>query len=341
MAAKGLVPLGPSDLVTVLYQLAHDPDPGVLAAANEKCGTLPDTILEGALGGELDQRVLDFYADRFRTREKILEILVLNTSIADETVARMAKRSSENISEVIATNEQRLLNHPKIIENLYSNKNARMSTVNRAIELAVRNKIVLEGIGAFKEVAVAIREELIVDEPGGTPQDREFAETMALGEDINREASPEQIEEELQEATPQSEKKELAYKRVAKMSTVEKIRASDLEPTLRPYLIRDNNKLVALAAIKSKGITDTEVLAYARNKNLPEEVVRHIANKKNWTKQYSVKKALVENPKAPLPRALSFLIHLREHDIRKIARSKNVPASIAQAAKNHLKKRSR
>lgn len=338
MAAKGLVPLGPSELVTVLYQLAHDPDEQVSAAAGEKCTTLPENIVQGALGGALDPRVLDFYVDRFRRQDKTLEIIIFNQAVDDETVARVAGWSSEALSEIIATNEQRLLRHPAIIENLYGNKKARMSTVNRASELAVRNDIELKGIAAYKEVKAAIKQELVVEEPGETFQDKQFSESMAIGDAIEQATNLDELDEKVEGGVPTEELK-YAHQKWASFTITEKIRAATLSPAYLPFAVRDGNRIVAVAAVKSGKLTDSQAVAYARNKTLHEEVVRFIADKKEWTKLYQVKLQLVGNPKTPLPKALNFLAHLREHDLRRVSRDKNVPAAISQAARNHLRKR--
>jgi hypothetical protein len=340
MAAKGLVPLGPAELMTVLYQLNHDPDEQVCAAASEKCTDLPENIVQGALKGDLDARVLDFYVDRFRRDDKTIEIIIFNHAIADETVARVASWSNERLSEVIATNEQRLLRHPEIIANLYNNKNARMSTVNRAIELAVRNEIELKGIAAYKEVKAAIKQELIVEEPGETLQDREFAAAMAAGDAIEQMTNPDEIEENVSSGVPTEELK-YAHQKWSAFSITDKIRAATLQPVFLPFAIREGNRIVALAAVKSGKITDSQAVAYSRNKTLHEEVIRYISDKKEWTKFYRVKLHLVENPKTPLPKALNFLSHLREHDLRRVSRDKNVPAAISQAARNQLRKRNK
>jgi hypothetical protein len=332
IAAKGLVPLKPADLLTVSYQLSFDQDEQIRAAAQERCTSLPENIL--------DARVLDFFADKYFRKERIIQIILLNRATADETVAKCAKKSNENISEIIATNEQRLLRYPSIIENLYLNKSARMSTVNRAIELAVRNNIILDGIAAFKEAAAAIQGELIIEELGGTPLDQAFSETLEIGEALEAEEGPDAVEKELSEELPASEKRMSIQAELGQMSTSEKVRMALLGSAAhRSILVRDTNRLVAMAAIKSPQVRDTEAMAYCRNKSLHEEVIRYISDKKEWTKHYAVKLNLIENPKTPLPRALNFLSHLRQHDLRAVSRNKNVPAAIAKAARNQLKKR--
>ena len=76
-------------------------------------------------------------------------------------------------------NEQRLLRHPAIIEALYLNKHVRMSTVDRAVELAARNGLDLKNIAIFSEIKAAIEGELIPEaseEPA--PDDFLFQENL-------------------------------------------------------------------------------------------------------------------------------------------------------------------
>ena len=341
MAAKGLVPLGPNELVTVLYQLAHDPDAQIAAAATEKGVGLPENILGGALGGALDPRVLDFYGRRLGSNEALLQVVAMNHATADETVVHIAKHSSEILSEIVATNEQRLLQHPPIIEALYHNKKARMSTVNRAIELAVRHGIVLDGIAAYKEVAAAIQGELITEELGPTPADEVFNRTMALGDILQLETGgDDELIDQADDESSVGQARESIQFMVGQMSVSEKIRAATLGTTAhRALLIRDANKLVALAAIKAPQVNAGEVEAFTRNRALPEEVVRFITTNRDWTKSYRVKLNLVQNPKTPLPAAMSYLTHLRQNDLREVSRSKNVPQAVAQAARHQLRKR--
>lgn len=338
MAAKGMVPLGPTDLVTVLYMLAHDSDENVAKTATEKCTTLPEGIIKGAMGSPLDGRVLDFYADRLFSNDAMLQTILLNHATADETVARMARRVNEALAEIIATNEQRLLGHPAIIEQLYQNRNARMSTVSRVVELAMRNGIQLLGIPAHKEIAAAISTELIIEEDGPVPSDNIFMDSLRIGDALEQEIGADGSDD-MDGAG--SEQRDSLEAQIANMNTSEKIRLAQLgNSSARALLVRDANKLVAMAAIKAPSVKDTEVASFVRNRALCEDVIRYIAGQKEWTKLYQVKLQLVENPKTPLPKAMNFLLYLRMPDIKNISRSKNCPAAIAKAAKNHVKRRS-
>jgi hypothetical protein len=105
---------------------------------------------------------------------------------------------------------------------------------------------------------------------------------------------------------------------------------------VRTLLLRDTNKVVAVAAIKNPRLTEQEVAAVASSKSTNEEVIRIVSNSREWTKSYGVKLALVQNPKTPLGVAMRFLPLLNHTDLKSIAKSKNLPSAIANQAKAML-----
>src|SRR5260370_22488950 len=89
MAARGLAPLAPADLVTALYQLGQSDDPAIKAAALKSAGEVPDKVLTSALADALDVRVLDFFARRMFKRDDLLDVILLNRRTADETFEQL------------------------------------------------------------------------------------------------------------------------------------------------------------------------------------------------------------------------------------------------------------
>ncbi len=47
----------------------------------------------------------------------------------------------------------------------------------------------------------------------------------------------------------------------------------------------------------------------------------------------------MENPKTPVPVATRLIQHLREADLKSVAKSKNVTGAVKDAAKRHLDRR--
>jgi hypothetical protein len=107
----------------------------------------------------------------------------------------------------------------------------------------------------------------------------------------------------------------------------------------RGKAIRDPIRIVAMAAIKSPAVTEFEAKSYAGNQTLAEDVIRYIANRREWTKNIQVKKALCRNPKTPITEAAKLLPFLLEKDLMMLSRSKGVPSAIAAQARKLIQQR--
>ena len=100
----------------------------------------------------------------------------------------------------------------------------------------------------------------------------------------------------------------------------------------RRTLIRDSNKVVQRAVLQSPRLTDQEVEAYASMANLTDEILRMIANNRNFRKNYTVIRNLMNNPKTPLDVTLHMLPMLNVIDLKKLCTNKNVPETLRSTA---------
>lgn len=121
--------------------------------------------------------------------------------------------------------------------------------------------------------------------------------------------------------------------KIRNMSVGQKIKLAYLgNKEVRNKLIRDRNKVVAGAVVKSGRLSDQEVAAFAGNKNLDSEVIREIAANREWIRKYPVKVALINNPKTPVSQAVSMVSQMQKKDLLQLTRNRNVPSVITQAA---------
>jgi hypothetical protein len=342
MAARGIAPgIRPAEMISVLAILAAG-EPGAAAEIAEKTlSALPDQLLAGALGSDLHPAAVDALAKRYAGRLDVVEKLLGMPRIHAETVAELARSGSEAVTELVATNEERLLANPRIIELLYMNKNTRVSTSDRLVDLATRNGAELSGLPAWREAATAIQGELIPEaseEP--TPDDVLFKETQILSEKLSSEADEDTHVEPEPGREVVKEKFLPLYKRIAQMTMSQKVRRAVIgSREERMLLVRDANRIVASAAVRSPLMQEPEVVLIARNRNVSDEVLRVIGSSPEWMKSYAVKKNLVENPKTPPSIATRLVQHLRENDLRQLSRSKNVTGVVQEAARRHLSRR--
>ncbi|PRQ08683.1 hypothetical protein [Enhygromyxa salina] len=144
----------------------------------------------------------------------------------------------------------------------------------------------------------------------------------------------------VREEDKQPASKESRMHQISLMRPLEKIRTALLGDKYdRSLLVRDSNKTVAMATIRSPKVRDDEAVAYAANRSLPQEVITYISNRREWVKLYTVKLHLVMNPKTPLARSMSLLGFLNRSDVQKVARSKAIPSALATAAKRKVQAR--
>lgn len=328
MAARGLAPIAdPADFLVVLYQLSIDKDKTVSDSAKTTAKGLPAHILEGALAKKLDARVLDFLAGQKKEDSKVLEKIIFHASTHGDTIAMIAKTGDAEIIGLVATNESKLLAFPKIIEEMYQNPKAPMAIVDRAVELAIRNNVEV-GIPAWEEVKQALEQK----NPGGAIDEADETEVEA-------QAAADQTIAKLSSDKVKTDEADI---QIRHMTISQKIRLASVGNAFtRSELIRDSKKIVAMAVIKSPAVSDNEVLKYAKDNSLIDDVVMYIANNRQWTRTYPMKLALVMNPKTPLRQTMTFMNFLRPPDLRLVAKSKDVPSAISLKAKQLLKTRNK
>jgi hypothetical protein len=352
MAVRGMAPLRPAELLIVMYQLSFDEDAAVKSAATAAPVGLPDRIVLTPLGESLPPQVLHFFAEHLpATRQQALEKILYNPVTADETFVLLARTLDERGLEIVFQNEVRLLRCPAIVETLYFNKRARMSSVTRALELCARNNVRPEGIPGFAEIVAAIKEDPNATAPSAADQifQAVLSHTDGVGA-VNTTAELAAITEHVAPAPGESgpvappeekaRKSSVSFTKFDELKIFEKIRLATVgNAYCRQVLIRDSNRLVAMSVIRSPSISDMEVVAAASNRALCDDVIRYIANNREFTKDYTVKQALVNNPKCPLASSLRLLNFLRPDDLKALSRSRNVPGALATAAKKLLQTR--
>ncbi len=125
------------------------------------------------------------------------------------------------------------------------------------------------------------------------------------------------------------------------MNAAQKVRLAVMgNREARDLLIHDPSKMISLAVLRNPKINENEIIKYAQQKNMSQEVILAIAKNERWIKKYEVKLAVVSNPKTPLTVAIKFLSHIHERDLKSLARDRNISPVLSRAAhETALKKR--
>jgi hypothetical protein len=325
MASKGALPLPPAELATVLFALMHDPDPEVKSTARDSLENLPEAVCGGVLSGPAHAAVLSHLARTFADDEEKLEKLALNPATSDETIAFLASTPSKRIVDIISNNQDRMLRAPEIVEALGKNP-----LTGRAVIERILNFLGVEHVAGEEDdpsEAAAEPEHISDDEA-------EAALRAVLGDELGhlaREFICESDDDvEIGENTN-------IYALIQNMTVMQKIKLARVgNKEARGFLIRDRNKIVAIAAISSPKVTVQEVGIIAKARNVSDEVLRVIARSGEWTRNYQVKLGLSANPKCPQPMAMKFVNYLQDRDLKALMRSKDVPTAISSHARRIL-----
>ena len=100
----------------------------------------------------------------------------------------------------------------------------------------------------------------------------------------------------------------------------------------RFMLIRDSARVVSAAVLESPKLTDSEVETFAALKNVAEHVLRIVASKRRFKRNYALKRILTSNPRCPNEVALPLIKELLVADLKKLMINKNVSDTVRNFA---------
>lgn len=321
IAARGALPLPPVEIASVLFALMHDDDAEIKATARDSLESLPDKVMSSVLSGPSHPAVLDHLAQVFRENEAHAETLVLNPATADSTVAFLAGQPIKNVVDIVANNQERLLRCPGIVDALGANPMTGRSVIDRIL--------------AFIGLEDAPDEAPIDPDSIGDDEARDALRAV-LGEDFAEHRSLLLDDHDQDDEVDTSTSGNL-YALIQNMSVFQKIKLGRMgNKEARGLLVRDRNKVVAIAAVTSPKITDNELIAIAKSRAVCDEVIRMVAMNKDVTRNYQVKHALATNPRTPQAMAMKFVNYLQDRDLMAIMKSKDVPTNISTHARRIL-----
>jgi hypothetical protein len=136
---------------------------------------------------------------------------------------------------------------------------------------------------------------------------------------------------------PENEDSQTTLQRIAAMNVAQRVAlAMKGSREERAVLIRDSNKIVAVAVLGSPKTTETEIESIAKMASISDDILRIIANNRAWTKRYGIIAALARNPKTPVAISMNLLGRLTEKDLRAISTDRNVPEILRITARQKL-----
>ena len=124
---------------------------------------------------------------------------------------------------------------------------------------------------------------------------------------------------------------------IDRMSTAQKLQlAMKGERMARMLLFKDPNKSIHTALLQNPRITIDEVKHIAGNRQTTVDALNFIATTREWLTNGSVVGALVRNPKTPGITAAQLIDRLPLAEVRKLAKSNDVPPPVQAAARRKV-----
>ena len=327
MAAQGVLPLKPEDLVDLWELLRHDPDEEVARTAGDALAAFPQDQLLPIVRDRQTAPALLGWALAHRTEPGIREAVLQNVSTADEAIEAVVAALPQDLAELVVINQVRLLRRTSLLEALEANPSLNNDQRRRLREL--------------RETFHVSEAAPVPEAPAPPPPPVPAAEAAAEPEPPLEEAplsEQEAVVQYLSEDERKQPEKLSTIQRLYKMNTAEKvITAIKGSREERGILVRDRNRLVSAAVLGSPRLTEAEVEGFAAMKNISDEILRKIATNRDWTKNYNIVMNLVKNPRTPVGVALTYIARASARDMKALAVDRNVPEAVRKRAQSFVK----
>lgn len=300
--------------------------------------TMPESLLSGVLADAIEPPTPLELVLCHRKEPALLEAVLLNPSLTSAIVEASVPSLPGAVLEIVLNNQVLWMERPRILDLLEEHPEGEYVIKRRV------NEFRFDVLRLIPEEVKQQRLE-IIDEVEAGRLDRAWSELPLPKEKSKEEAEAEDEPEEVA-----AERRLLAQKppvddqgqeinltltqRVMKLTTNQKImlaiKGGKEERTL---LIRESNRLIQVNVIRNGRITEGEVAYIAQMRTVNEEVLRIISNSREWMKKYPITKALVMNPRTPLPVAMTHFKRLYESDMKLLIKDRNVAELLRREAK--------
>ncbi len=313
LAAQGVLPIAPEDLVPVQVALAGLDDPDVAQLAAASLAAMPPAQVAGLVRHGAPADVVTWFG-RESSDPQVLEAVLRRRDVPRELLPDLAARVSPSLQEVLLLRQDAILERPEILEAL--ERNPQISPYSRRRIGELRAHLLRRETGA--EAPERERDE---------PSDEEVLDALEEVRTATADADPERATTERDQQTGLTD----MQIRMLPVPIRRKL-ARGASKTLRGILIRDPNPQVAVAALTEGGLSDGEVEQIAAHRSVVGEVLEEIARRRDWVTKSKVASALVHNPRTPAGVAIRLLSRLSPRELGALARNHNVSSAVRTQA---------
>jgi hypothetical protein len=376
-AAKGALSVAPGEMVEILVYLSAHPIFGAearltLAGWDEKAAKM--LVADPRAPSE----VLAYFMSAENLRLPLLNPMLGNPSVTEDMVVRLAMQastralanmlwhprvlSSKSVLHAISMNFNLPEEDAMVVRSALANLGENTDYLIELAELDAENaedtvpeEILSAELERYKrehadeiaadegkefelyvDAAAPVREDAVVA-PGGAVISGAGAVPSIVAKAVSAEGQPASV---AGAPDPSIKKKVSAFQRIARLGVGDRVQLA-IKGTKdeRFILIRDGSKVVSAAVLESPKVTDQEVEMFSSLKSVQEGVLRGIASKRKFMRNYIVQKNLANNPRAPLDVTMPLLKGLMINDLRAMAGNKNVNDTLRKMSHKLYKQR--
>ncbi len=319
LAAGGLLPLPPDDMLCLLVRLARDPDEEVAQKSATSLKGMSELDIVAQLNSpQCSPEVLDHFAGS--ASAAMQEAIILNQESSGSIIAKLASHVAAPLLETILYNRMRLLDFPEILQEIKNNPAATARILGQVQEIET------EFFGTKQRSYTTVTTE------EASPVSEEILE-------LEGELTPEELALEGLPVDPQ-EREAALLRRISTMTVRQKMQLALMgSREARVILAKDTNKEITRCVMQSPKLTLNEVESFSAMRQISEDVLRQIGNSKTWTKSYAVVHNLARNPKTPLMTSQRFLLRLLPKDLMMLSRDRGVSEGVRRGADRLMKQR--
>ena len=309
LAASGFLPLAPEDLIPIQVQFARGLDPELAGKASEALRQVDVRVAAPYLERQAGEDVLAFFAGQV-THPRLIEIILRRRDVPRRLLVDLARRLPPDLQEILVLRQDAILDEPEILSALEANPQLSVYVQRRITEYR-EHLLPRERSARFGSAPEAPVEE--IDDA-----------TLAAALDAVKTLPPSgEIDAEIG----------LSEGQIRMLPVPARLKLSRGAPrTLRNILLRDTHPQVACAALLFNNLSDQEIEQTASSRSVQQEVLEAIGKKREWIGRYPVMKALIQNPRTPLPLALKHVPRLAVRDLRDMAKDRNIPDAVRSMA---------
>lgn len=349
-ASRGALSLPAAEMLEILVHLSTHPlfgqDARMTLAAWDQA-----SAIEVLSDPSAPASVLKYYLDHANWRPALMPALLQNPQVDEHQLMVLAETANREIAQAMLATP-RVLGFKWVLKQLSANHriigsaeySKLMTLLAPGSEFAsgaeTPEKVIAEPQVSEDEIIQQIHiehaDEIKADEhkkfelvKAETPDEHdELAELVKVVE-----AKPEVPQEVIEEVVKKEPERLSVIQKITRMSVGGRVQlAVKGTKDERFVLIRDGSKVVALAVLESPKLSDAEMETFAGMKNIQQSVLRAIATKRKFMKQYSVMRALTANPRCPVDVTLKILPNLLMSDLHNLSKNKNVSDTIRKIA---------